>query len=391
VSEQRAIARELARASREHESIVLASVVRTEGTTYRAVGARMAVRADGATVGLLSSGCLEGEIIERAARVRETGMAEVMTYDGRSDDELVWGLGTGCNGLVEILLERRTPESAGVLGDLLSRALDDAQPSVMATVVRASGAGAPHVASRVLVRGAGNVVRDGAWGSTAVLGAVIADARSAQISARRGLTLEYVLARSDERSTGETVTAQLSFELVTPPIDLIICGSGPDAIPVARLAASLGWQVTVVDPKPAALIAPTRFGDSRVVECAHSDSLCDAIAPTARTAAVVMSHNYERDLDYLDALARSDVAYIGVLGPRERTERLLRDLESRGRPFPASMLARLFAPIGLNVGGDGAEAIALSIVAELSAVMHARSGVHLREGATAIHETASLV
>ena len=243
----------------------------------------------------------------------------------------------------------------------------------------------------MLVRGAGNVVRDGAWGSTAVLGAVIADARSAQISARRGLTLEYVLARSDERSTGETVTAQLSFELVTPPIDLIICGSGPDAIPVARLAASLGWQVTVVDPKPAALIAPTRFGDSRVVECAHSDSLCDAIAPTARTAAVVMSHNYERDLDYLDALTRSDVAYIGVLGPRERTERLLRDLESRGRPFPASMLARLFAPIGLNVGGDGAEAIALSIVAELSAVMHARSGVHLREGATAIHETASLV
>ncbi|HEY2896649.1 MAG TPA: XdhC family protein [Gemmatimonadaceae bacterium] len=391
MSEQRAIAREMARASRENECIVLASVVRTEGTTYRAVGARMAVRADGATVGLLSSGCLEGEIMERAARVRTSGIAEVMTHDGRSDDELVWGLGTGCNGLVEILLERRTPESAGALEALLSRALDGAQPSVIATVVRASGAGAPQVASRVLVRGPADVARDGEWGSSAVLGAVIADAQNAQVSARRGLTLEYVLARSDERSIGDTVTAQLSFELVTPPIDLIICGSGPDAIPVARLAGSLGWSVTVVDPKPAALIEPGRFEDSRVIECAHSDSLGDVIAPTARSAAIIMSHNYERDLDYLDALARSEVAYIGVLGPRERTGRLLRDLESRGRPFPASMLARLFAPIGLNVGGDGAEAIALSIVAEVSAVMHERTGAHLRGGATAIHEAASLV
>jgi xanthine dehydrogenase accessory factor len=391
MSEQRAIAHELARASRHNESIVLASVVRTEGTTYRAVGARMIVRPDGATVGLLSSGCLEGEIIERAGRVRESGKAEIMTYDGRSDDELVWGLGTGCNGLVEILLERRTPERAGALGALLSRALDDAQPSVIATVVRASGAGAPVVGARVLVQAQGDISRDGDWGESTVLDAAVADARGAQVSARRGMTLEYVLAGSGERSRGEMVTAQLSFELVTPLIDLVICGSGPDAIPVARLAASLGWFVTVVDPRPAALIAPERFAGARVAECAHSESLREAVALTPRTAAVVMSHNYERDLDYLDALARSDVAYVGVLGPRARTERLLRDLESRGRALPDSMLGRLFAPIGLDLGGDGAEAIALSIVAQVSTLMHGRTGAHLRTGDAAIHESASLV
>lgn len=391
MSEQRAVARELVRASQWNESVVLASVVRTEGTTYRAVGARMVVRADGTPVGLLSSGCLEGEIMERAARVRESGRAEIMTYDGRSDDELVWGLGSGCNGLVEILLERRSAESAGVLGALLSRALDDARPSVIATVVRASGPGAPEVGARVLVRAPVDVARDGDWGESAVLGAVISDAWSAQVSARRGLTLEYVLAQSDERPLGEAVTAQLSFELVVPGVDLIICGSGPDAIPVARLAASLGWSVTVVDPRPAALISPERFGEARVVECAHSELLCDVVPPSARAAAIVMSHNYERDLDYLDALARSDVAYIGVLGPRSRTERLLRELESRGRAVPEPMLARLFAPIGLDVGGDGADAIALSIVAEVSAVMHGRTGAHLREGAATIHETPTLV
>jgi xanthine dehydrogenase accessory factor len=390
MSEQRAIAHELARAARENESIVLASVVRTEGTTYRAVGARMIVRAGGATIGLLSSGCLEGEIIDRAARVRESGIAEIMTYDGRSEDELVWGFGTGCNGLVEILLERRTPESAGKLGALISSALDGAEPSVIATVVRASETGAPGVGARVLV-GTEGIARDGDWGESAVLEAVVADARGAQVSARRGMTLEYVLPQPGEHSPGETVTAQLSFELVMPAIDLVICGSGPDAIPVARLAGSLGWSATVVDPRPVALIAPERFAGARVVECAHSQSLREAVALTARTAAVVMSHKYERDLDYLDALVRSDVAYIGMLGPRARTERLLRDLESRGRAFPSSMLSRLFAPIGLELGGDGAEAIALSIIAEVSAVVHGRTGTHLRAGASAIHETTSRV
>jgi xanthine/CO dehydrogenase XdhC/CoxF family maturation factor len=257
-------------------------------------------------------------------------------------------------------------------------------------VVRASGPGAPEVGARVMVHAPVDVSRDGDWGQSAVLGAVIADAWSAQVSARRGMTLEYVLAQS-ESSLGEAVTAQLSFELVVPNVELIICGSGPDAIPVARLASSLGWAVTIVDPRPAALIAPERFGDARVVECARSEALREVVAPTARAAAIVMSHNYERDLDYLDALARSDAAYIGVLGPRARTERLLRDLEARGRPCPESMLARLYAPIGLDVGGDGAEAIALSIIAEVSSVMHGRTGSHLRERATPIHESPTLV
>jgi xanthine dehydrogenase accessory factor len=391
MSEQRALARELVRASQRDESIVLASVVRTDGATYRAVGARMLVREDGTSVGLLSSGCLEGNILERAARVRTTGVAEVMTYDGRSDDELVWGLGTGCNGLVEILIERRRAEAAGALGALLTRALADVRPSVIATVVRAAGPGAPQVGARVRVSAPGNATRDGDWGQSALLDAVIADARGEQVSARRGLTLGYAMAQSGKSTDAETVTAQLSFELVAPGIELVICGSGPDAIPVARLASALGWDVTVIEQRPVALITLGRFGDARVVECAYSEFLSNVVAPTLRTAVIVMSHNYERDLDYLDALAKSDAAYIGVLGPRTRTDRLLRDLEARGRALSEQMLARLHAPIGLDIGGDGAEQIALSIVAEVSAVMHGRSGAQLREGAATIHDTPARV
>jgi xanthine/CO dehydrogenase XdhC/CoxF family maturation factor len=156
------------------------------------------------------------------------------------------------------------------------------------------------------------------------------------------------------------------------------------------LALTLGWDVTVVDPRPVAVLPPERFAGARVVECAHSENLGRVVATSARTAAVVMSHNYERDLDYFDALTRSGVAYLGVLGPRARTERLFCDLESRGRACGAAMRARIHAPIGLDVGGDGAEAIALSIIAEISAVMNGHSAASLREGAASIHESASL-
>jgi xanthine/CO dehydrogenase XdhC/CoxF family maturation factor len=391
MSDLRVIARELVRAAQAGESVVLASVVRTEGATYRGVGARMIVRADDTMVGLLSGGCLEGDLVQHAARVRESGEAEVVTYDGRSGDDVVWGLGLGCKGLVEILLERRSADSAGAFGAMLSRALDEPSASIVATVVRASGRGAPEIGARVLVRAPIDVARDGEWGRRGAIDAVIADAMGGHVSERRGMNLDYVLADAIGSAVGDAVSAQVAFELVKPTVALVICGSGPDAIPVVKLALSLGWDVTVVDPRPVAVLPPERFAGARVVECAHSERLGDVIAPSARTAALVMSHNYERDLDYFDALTRGDVAYIGVLGPRARTERLLEDLEARGRACLEPVLSRVHAPIGLDVGGDGAEAIALSIIAEVSAVMHGRAGTSLREGLAAIHESPSLV
>jgi xanthine/CO dehydrogenase XdhC/CoxF family maturation factor len=318
-------------------------------------------------------------------------VVEVVSYDGRSGEDLVWGLGLGCNGLVEILLELRSADRAGALGALFASALDESSPSIVATVVRASGSGAPEVGARVLVRSPIDVSRDGDWGRGGAIDAVIADAIGAQVSERRGMNLEYVLAKGTESPGDDAVTAQIAFELVRPSVALLICGSGPDAIPVVRLALSLGWDVTVVDPKPVSLLPPERFAGAHVLECAHSDHLGDIIATTARTAAIVMSHNYERDLDYLGELARSDVAYLGLLGPRARTERLLGDLEARGRACVEPMLSRIHAPIGLDIGGDGAEAIALSIIAEVSAVMNGRAGASLRGGGESIHASPNLV
>ena len=391
MSDLRIVARELVRASQRGESVVLASVVCTEGATYRGVGARMVVRADGTPLGLLSGGCLEADLVERAARVRQSGQAEIVSYDGRAGDDLMWGLGIGCNGLVEILLEPRDADRAGSLGAMLARALDESSPSVVATVIRASGSGAPEIGARVLVRAPMDVARDGEWGRSGVIEAVIADAMGPRPSERRGMNLDYVLSEETASGIDEAVMAQVAFEVIRPNVSLLVCGSGPDAIPVVRLALSLGWDVTVVDPRPVAVLPQERFTGARVVECARSENLDSVVETNARTAAIVMSHNYERDLDYFDRLASSDVAYLGVLGPRARTERMLGDLEFRGRACDEGMRSRIHAPIGLDVGGDGAEAIALSIIAEISAVMHGRSGASLRGSDASIHESPSLV
>lgn len=377
MSDLRAIANELARAARAGEPIVLASVVRTEGATYRGVGARMVIHADDTFVGMLSGGCLEGELVSHARRVRDHDLPSIIAYDGRSDDDSVWGLGTGCNGLVEVLLEPCTSARAGALCAMLQGAVDADAPSVIVTVVRAQGIDAPGTGARALVRHGAAVAIDGDWGSGELLRAVIADAAHAEPRARRGLNLDYVPAAG----TG----AQVAFESVLPAIDLVVCGSGPDAIPVARLATALGWAVTVVDPRPVSFTPTGRFGDARVVECAHSERLANSVSLSSRTAAIIMSHNYECDLDYLDVLAAHDVAYLGLLGPRMRTQRLLADLAARGRPCPDAMLERVYGPIGLDLGGDGADAIALSIVSEISAVMHECAVPHLRERTSTIH------
>jgi xanthine dehydrogenase accessory factor len=146
--------------------------------------------------------------------------------------------------------------------------------------------------------------------------------------------------------------------------------------------------VTVVDHRPVAHAHPERFAGARVVECADSLRLAESVALTPRTAAVVMSHHFARDTDYVEALLASPAAYVGVLGPRSRTERMLADLAARGVGSPSG--DRLHGPIGLDVGGDGREAIALAIVAEVSAVMHGRAGGHLRDRQGSLHASPAL-
>lgn len=386
MSDQRVILDELARAAARGETTVLASIVRTVGSAYRGVGARMLVRADDTTVGLVSGGCLEADLVGHARRVRATHEHALVTYDTHLHDDLLWGLGLGCNGLLEVLLEALPPARAEGVAGLLRRSVDADAPSVIATVIRSGGAGAPGVGARVLIdAAASHVVRDGDWGDGRILSLVIADAQGDAGRARHGATRDYGVASAEASATHASASVQVAFELAIPPVQLVMCGSGPDAAPVARLAVGLGWDVTVVDHRPVSLAHPERFPGARVVECADAARLADVVALRGRTMAVAMSHHFQRDLDYLEALLGARVGYLGLLGPRARTDRLLADLAARGCRCSESARDRLYGPVGLDVGGDGPEAIALAIVAEISAVASGRAGGHLRDRHAPIH------
>jgi xanthine dehydrogenase accessory factor len=362
----RAIIDALQSAADHGESVVLATVVRITGSSYGGVGTRMVIRVDGSTVGIVSGGCLETDLAEHARMVHESRHAKLVTYDTRADDDAAWGLGLGCNGLIDVFLEPLDSSSAGRFAGMLRKANDSAVTSVLATVIssdtRSTGAHA-------LVTG-DETTTIGDWGSSKILEHVKATVPSALKERRRGVVTEYD-------------GVSIACETITPAIRLVICGSGPDVVPLVRFAGELGWNVAVIDHRPVTDDHAARFPLARMIECGDAADVVNAAGVNAQTAAVVMSHHYARDLDYLRSLLRSHARYIGVLGPRARSERMLADMSVAGDSIERG--ERLHSPIGLNIGGDGPDGIALAIVAEVSAVMTGSEIKHLRDHAGALH------
>ena len=313
--------------------LVAAFVIATEGSTYRKPGALMLLSSSGARCGLLSGGCLEGDLHEHAQRLL-AGDDRILErhYDGRGSDDPVWGLGLGCEGAMRILLWRlEAGSSLTLLHKWLSTAIRR-EPALL-EIDLASG--------------------DGALSMGSALGGRADSASSVGVLPPGRATL---------RDGSFAVAAARAPAL-------LLCGAGPDAEPVVRMASQVGWQVTVVDHRPAYVEAARFPGAVRVVTVDAADPGA-VVALDGFDAAVVMSHNLVADGRYLAALAVSDIPYVGLLGPAARRERLYAELGS----LAEALRPRLRAPVGLDLGGATPEAIALSIVAELQASLHGRSG-----------------
>jgi xanthine/CO dehydrogenase XdhC/CoxF family maturation factor len=326
----------------------------------------MVIQQNAPPIGIVSGGCLESDLAEHAGEVQRSHCPKVVTYDTRADDDAAWGLGLGCNGLIDVLLEPLVPDEARKVGELILRGLDASEPAVLATVVESEGD--PSIGAHALIQG-GETYTIG-WTESPLLESVRGDSAEAFAVARHGLLRQY----------GPVTVA---FEIILPSVELLICGSGPDVVPLVSLAAQLDWNLTVVDHRPTSDAHTIRFPGARIVECQHPLELTTATDISRFTAAVVMSHNYVRDLDYVRALLASDAAYIGVLGPRSRTERILADMTSAGEAIVRG--ERIYSPVGLDLGGDGPERIALSIIAEVAALVSHRSAGHLRDSRMPLH------
>jgi xanthine dehydrogenase accessory factor len=355
--------------------MALATIVSVSGSTYRRPGARLLVPDEGASVGNLSGGCLEGEVEDLGRGVMASGEARLTLYDLTADDEVIWGWGLGCNGAIEVFVEpaERAADVAEVLRDAIENERAVATATVLSYTSSRSSTQDVQVGARVLVRPLED--RQGSTGVVALDDELEKRARDALLSGRT-----------------ETATVEVSgyevrafIESVLPPPRLLVCGAGHDAIPVVKLASELGWRTVVVDDRPEFLDSARFPGAGELVEAQPVEAASKA-GSDRRCYALVMSHNYLRDRDYLKSFLASEVAYIGMLGPQPRTERLLADLATEGVSPSSERLSVIHGPAGLDLGSEGPEEIAVAIVAELLAVARAREGGFLRDRSGTIHD-----
>ena len=351
------------------QRMALATIVAVRGSTYRRPGARLLVPEEGAPIGNISGGCLEGDVADMARLVMEEGRARLAGWDLTADDDAVWGLGLGCNGAIEVFIEPadRAVEAARAL----RTALEEERPISLVTVIESTEPDAIAPGARLIVMPDGAV--EGSLGRSDVEAEAIA-------AARELLTTE----RSEIRTVAEGVRAFV--EILEPPLRLVICGAGHDAVPLVRAASLLGWNVTVVDDRPA-FLNRERFPEAHGFASVDDPSeVAAAVTVDARTFVVVMTHNFLRDKAYLRELLTTDARYVAMLGPAARTQRLLMELEEEGTPITDEGRSRIHGPAGLDLGSEGPEEIAQAIIGEIVAVRRGRDGGFLKERPTPIHD-----
>jgi xanthine dehydrogenase accessory factor len=355
--------------SAKGERMALATIVAVRGSTYRRPGARLLVPEEGAPVGNISGGCLEGDVADLARAVLRDGAARLAGWDLTADDDAVWGLGLGCNGAIEVFIEPadRAAEVAGAL----RAALEEEHPICLVTVLESDEPG--------VAPGARMVVRPGAGAAEGTLGRAPVDT-AAVAAARWQLAAE----RSEVRDLAPGVRAFV--EVLEPPLRLVICGAGHDTIPLVAAAADLGWSAVVVDDREAYL-TPERFPAASALVHVQDPGNAAKVAPIDdRSHVVVMTHNFLRDKAYVRSLLGSPAPYLGMLGPAARTERILMELEEEGAEVTEADRERIHGPAGLDLGAEGPEEIAHAICAEIVAVRHGRAGGFLRQRPGPIHD-----
>jgi len=345
----------------------LATVVWVEGSSYRRPGARMLITDDGRWEGAISGGCLEGDALRKARQVMIDRQPMVVTYDTMDDGANSFGVGLGCNGIIDVLIEPIDPADPNHPVAVLHEFVQKRDVRALATVLSSE---TPDLApgARFVLTAQENTAPD--W---------LVDDMQEVLAVGKPLT------RAAETGSG---AVQVFIERIDPGIELVIFGAGYDVVPVARLARDLGWAVTVTDDCVAHL-APKRFPVATCVLYADRAAVLDQLTITDRTAAVLMSHNFNYDKAVLQALLATDVPYIGMLGPRKRFEKMQAEFEKDGLFFDDDGLERVHAPIGLDIGAETPDEIALSIIAEVRAFFTKRSGGFLKDKSGPIHERQS--
>lgn len=326
--------------------MVLVTVVGTSGSTYRKPGAIMLIAEDGSSQGLISGGCLENDLGHHAREVIADGLARTVRYDLAAADDLVWGLGLGCDGAIDLLLIKLSPSAQPHLLNTIADAIQQRQPVLVAL-------------SAAFKDGQANRPE---WATLSGCGAAHGTTRMLDVL-RRHAEAQWPRWRCQVVSDADPLQVLINLH---PEPCVLVCGAGPDALPVVDAIVNLGWECVVVDHRPA-FAKPERFKGRCEVLASRPESLTECVDLAAIDAAVVMSHHLQNDACFLKQLHARQLKYIGLLGPRRRREKLIAMAGCDDDPS-------IFGPAGLDIGAELPESIALSIVAELHAVLCQRDG-----------------
>lgn len=355
----------------------LATVVKVEGSSYRQPGARMLVTEDGLLTGAISGGCLEGDALRRALLAINQQQNKLITYNTSNEDDTEIGLQLGCNGIVHILFEYIDDNIENNPIQLLQQLESERKGAVMGTLF--------SLKKQAIQIGTVFFYRENTpflYNNEIAL-EILTDAKQV-------IESKISVIKSQAENNQQNNQNEILIEYINPPVSLVIAGAGNDIQPLVKMASLIGWEVTIADGRATHATAK-RFPKAKKVLVAKPDQLLENVSIDAQTYFVLMTHNYKYDLEVLKLLLKTNVTYIGILGPKSKLNRMLDDLHTEGIQINEEDLNRIYGPIGLDIGAETAEEIALSIVSEIKAVMGGRTGTSLKYKTGKIHTLTQIV
>lgn len=350
----------------------LAAVVHVEGSSYRRPGARMMFSDDGELTGAISGGCLEGDALRKAMLVLSQQQSKLITYDTGDEDDATIGIQLGCEGIIQVLFEPIDHKNKNNPIQLLRKATALRQQSVLVTLFSLHDKKNEHPGTCLLMEANGKI--SGHIPYPALQDAVMEDVLAAM--------QQHSSSLKNYKYKNISVTAFIEF--LQPPVSLVVIGAGNDAIPMMQMADTLGWEVRVVDGR-GTHAKPQRFIAACQVLVSKPEKILEQILVDRQTVFVMMTHNYNYDLATLKVLLQRKVTYIGMLGPKKKLEKMLNELRKNGVEITEEQLHSIYGPVGLEIGAETAAEIALSIIAEIKAVLSDKAGGSLRNKTGVIH------
>jgi xanthine dehydrogenase accessory factor len=359
-------------ATRAGKKSALAEVVHLDGSSYRRPGARMLVTEDGEFTGAISGGCLEGDALHKAMAVLLQQQSRLVTYDTSDEDDATIGIQLGCAGIIQVLFEPINFNDPYNPVQLLRQATALRQKSVLVTLFSLEDKRNEQAGTCLLMEENGN--RIGTIPYPELEQTILEDVKqsmSLQLSAFKNY-----------KGMHFSVTAFIEF--LQPPVSLVVIGAGNDAIPMMQMADILGWDVRIVDGR-SSHARPERFASACQVLVSKPEKVLEQLTIDDHTVVVAMTHNYNYDLAMLKALLKRTVKYIGVLGPKKKLDRMLDEMKAEGIEITDDQLHSIYGPVGLEIGAETPEEIAISVIAEIKAVLSGKAGGSLRKKMDVIH------